>query len=359
MNIKKFLNQITKNWPAKVICLVIAILIYFFHQLSTLSSRTFSIPLEVEAEGNLVPSANFNKYRYVKVTVRAKKDDLAKVSEKDFKAKIVITNETQEGFYKIPVITDCEPQVLLIEPFEIKTSPEYIPITLEEKTFSFVPVEPLLSGNVAYGYEKESVEIFPETVKISGPRSIIGAIKSVQTDEVKIGGITSTSISRVKILNDNSFLEFDRDALFDVVVNVREIDGERTFLKIPVTVTNLPEKFEMPANIPTVDLGLGGKILELEAISKSAIKATVDLSKAEKGGPFEAEIKVSLPKNVKLVSKSLEKVRLVLAEKVSPELNEATETEKSEPQPAYTPAGTITEEVHENAGAKATDTAAR
>ena len=51
MNKKRLLDKILDNWPAKVICLIIAIFLYFFHQASLIDSKTFVVPLQIIENG--------------------------------------------------------------------------------------------------------------------------------------------------------------------------------------------------------------------------------------------------------------------------------------------------------------------
>ena len=59
MNTKRLLDKILDKWPAKVICLVIAIFLYFFHQASLIDSRTVVVPLEIIENGNQVNPNNY------------------------------------------------------------------------------------------------------------------------------------------------------------------------------------------------------------------------------------------------------------------------------------------------------------
>ena len=51
MNIKHLLDKILDKWPAKAVCLIIAIFLYFFHQASLIDSKTFVVPLNIIENG--------------------------------------------------------------------------------------------------------------------------------------------------------------------------------------------------------------------------------------------------------------------------------------------------------------------
>ena len=46
MNLNDLKYKITNNWAIKIICLMVAIVIYIFHQVSMLDRKVISIPLE-------------------------------------------------------------------------------------------------------------------------------------------------------------------------------------------------------------------------------------------------------------------------------------------------------------------------
>lgn len=97
MSIKQFLDKILKNWPVKVTCFVMAVLIYFFHQISTIDKKTFVVPLEVKSEGAMVLSGGYERHRNVKIIVRARAEQLASVSEKDLRAYVDLSSQSSAG----------------------------------------------------------------------------------------------------------------------------------------------------------------------------------------------------------------------------------------------------------------------
>ena len=101
MNIKALFEKFTKDWPAKVICLCLAIFIYSFHQIITLDSKTLMIPMQIISDGNLTTKDVCPNF--VKVVFRTDSSHIASVNSKDIKAFINLTAYTQEGFYDVPV----------------------------------------------------------------------------------------------------------------------------------------------------------------------------------------------------------------------------------------------------------------
>ena len=82
MNTKHLLDKILDKWPAKVICLVIAIFLYFFHQASLIDSKTVVVPLQIIENGIVMHMGNTPKS--VSVVVRAEDETIKSLSDKLF-----------------------------------------------------------------------------------------------------------------------------------------------------------------------------------------------------------------------------------------------------------------------------------
>ena len=65
MNIKALFEKFTKDWPAKVICLCLAIFIYSFHQIITLDSKTLMIPMQIISDGNTCHSLRSMRQKHI------------------------------------------------------------------------------------------------------------------------------------------------------------------------------------------------------------------------------------------------------------------------------------------------------
>ena len=78
MTLSQRLKKIKEDWVVIVISLLAAIFLYVFYQISDLDTTTFSVPLKIEANGNLllekeVPSR-------IKLTVKGKPEDIGRLS---------------------------------------------------------------------------------------------------------------------------------------------------------------------------------------------------------------------------------------------------------------------------------------
>ena len=92
MNTKRLLDKVLNKWPAKVVCLVIAIFLYFFHQASMIDSKTFVVPLQIIEDGMVMPVGNTPGS--VSVVVRAGEEVIKAVLPSDISASVSLDSIT-------------------------------------------------------------------------------------------------------------------------------------------------------------------------------------------------------------------------------------------------------------------------
>ena len=51
MSIRQLIEKILNKWPAKIICFLLAIFLYVFHQVSLVEKKSFVVPLRVTENG--------------------------------------------------------------------------------------------------------------------------------------------------------------------------------------------------------------------------------------------------------------------------------------------------------------------
>ena len=315
MSIKQFLERILQNWPVKIICFVLGIMIYFFHQLSSLERKTFTVPLEIKDNGMMVPGGSWDKYRYVRITVRGMRDQLASVSENDFRTYLDISYQTHEGEFVFPVIVQPSERIMLMEPLEIRTNPESVPLAVEKRAVKFVGIRPSISGSPAYGYEQAGSSVTPSTVRIEGPRSLVEGTSFVYTDEVSVQNASTSLESRVGILDSNKLITFDSVDSVRVTVVIRPEGSSKEFALIPVALRNLRSGLEIQGEAPVVTLAVTGDLLVLDSLTPEMLSVTADCGGITEPGEYSVSVRVSVPLNVTLVSQSVDTVPVTVTRK--------------------------------------------
>ena len=196
MNKKRLLDKILDNWPAKVICLIIAIFLYFFHQASLIDSKTFVIPLQIIEDGMVMHVGNVPDS--VSIVVRAGDETIKSVLPTDISASVSLKKKKKKGTYKLPVKITLSESLMEYDPFEVKLKDDSITIDVDTKAIKYVPLAPSIVGEVAHGYEIESISMSPSTVEIAGPQSILDATEQIYTTRLNVSNAEITQLDFIK-----------------------------------------------------------------------------------------------------------------------------------------------------------------
>ena len=334
MKIKQLLNKLLENWPAKVICLALALLLYFFYNLSLLDKKTFTLLVSTIENGQMTSETDKNTIKSVKVTVHAKQEQLAGINEDDLNAYIDISSQTTEGTFDFPVLIETSPRLKLMDPLEITSVPEKIKTTVEEKKFKYLPVKTSMVGNPARGYEVLSVTVVPTYARIDGPRSIVDSLSQIFTGAIDVEGIYRSTEYDVPLINDNQFLKLSETQTVKVTVDLVQSQTSTTFSQVGVTSIGLPDSLYIANGPFSVSLNLTGTVLALERLSESQILAIANCSSVTEPGEYDIPIEITVPSGIQVDAQSIQAVHIAVEsslEEINEEIPENTTNEVEEP----------------------------
>jgi YbbR domain-containing protein len=201
---RKFLIKTIENWPAKVLSIALALLLFIFHRMSNLSDRFFSVPLNVEVRGNMIPSSSYP--RTIRVSLRGDAVSINSILEDDIDAYVNLTRFETLGYYRVPVLVRRKGTALGVEPLEINVEPMELSIALDNKISKYVPLAANIRGQVEEGYVLSSFSLNPTQVVIDGPSELMGTIRELTTDYIDLNGRTGDFSVMVSILNQDPLL---------------------------------------------------------------------------------------------------------------------------------------------------------
>lgn len=314
MKVNSILKKITENWVAKVLCFVVAIMIYTFHQTTIFSRKTFAVPLNVIANGSVVPIENHPDF--VRVTVRTNGDQISMLNADTVTARIDLNTYVEEGSFDVPVSISISPELRTLEPLEIKVKPEYIPILLEKKLEEYIDVEASVTGNPAAGYVLTGVSVSPPTAFVTGPRSIVSAVESIKTDKIDVTGANQTTRVTSHLRNENPYLKVNTLNEIVVTYTIEPIQLTKHFSNIPVNVRNLSPMFLLNGSPGSVSFDLHGPEIRLSNYSIGADTVYIDCSAISEPGAYSLPVRFSLPLGVtaRAINADIINVTVVLSE---------------------------------------------
>lgn len=328
MKVKQFIERISHDWLAKVVCFVIALIFYLFYHWSTVEKKVFVVPLHTKAENGIVAAGTYPSD--VRVLVRAMPEELSGLRETDFFAYLDLNYLAKAGTYSVPVHITLSENVMAaaVDPLEIKVMPETVTLTVEEQISAFVPIQPLVSGKPAYGYELKSVTVQPPEAMLTGPRSMVENCQRLQTKPVSADGLTGSATKEALLESPGIFLTSDSEETVAVTFEIAPIIVERTYDRLRVNLTNVAERLEASAS-DTFSVTIRGTQNAIEKYSPSGYVLYANCSQVSEAGTVEVPLSISIPSQFTVVGDVPKTVTVIFKEKPAPLEAEISQAEEA------------------------------
>jgi len=273
MNRKAFLDRLVENWPAKIICLTLSLLLFLFYRIGTLEQRFFSVPLVVKNSGDLAPAVNYP--RMVRITVRGESNSIHPIIEDDVIAYIDLSGFSREGEFRVPVRTRLKGTALDVEPLEVSVEPSELQMRLEYRVVRKIDIVPAFRGYPEAGFEFSGYTLNPAIVEVAGPRSLIEKISDVTTDSIDLSARNSSFSGVIGLINPNPLLILTGEGRSEFNVVIDETSLIRTFEDVPFHFENLDESYFVEPDVPTGTIQLKGTQNNLSALELPSNALTV------------------------------------------------------------------------------------
>jgi len=262
LNARNLLLKASENWPAKVISIGVAIMLFIFHRMSTLEERFFSVPLTIERSGPLVPSSPYP--RMIRVNLRGEAASIFSMMESDIEVYVNIDGLEQPGIYTIPIQWRQRNMAQGTEPVQITVDPMEITLSLDHRLSRAVPVTANLRGHIETGHAMLSYSLNPNQVVIDGPAGIISGIPEIFTEPIDLDGRRSDFSVTAVVLNPDPLIIIRGSGTSEFQGSVTQIIPVRNITNVPIAITGLHEGL-------SGELEIGAAILRLEGESQDAL----------------------------------------------------------------------------------------
>lgn len=309
MKSSRVAERITNNWPAKILSVAAAVLLFFFYRISTLEQRYITVPLDVVANGYYTPSAPLPAT--VRVTLRGKADTIFGIREADIEAYVDLTTFRGEGIYRVPVQIRKKGSALDVD-VEIRVDPIDVAVTLERAVQKTVQVFANVKGFPARGYQLGQYLLTPDRVVIEGPQSRVGSIADVSTGPIDLAGKTADFTTRVDLdVSDPTVRVIGNDSVeFHGIV--QPIVIIKTIEPIDIVPMDLAPDLRLKADVTTGSIRVQGNQLAIERIKPGDITLTVDCAQIRGPGVHVLPTKPSVPAGISVLGFSPQTVSLTI-----------------------------------------------
>lgn len=176
-----------RNFGLKVLSICIATLLWLVVAGERVVERVLRVPIELQ---NLPPDLEIvsNPPEMVEVRVRGASGFLTRMTPGDTSA--VIDLRTARPGRRLFHLTPG----LVSAPYGLETvqiSPSTLTMEFETTGVRVLPVQPILDGVPAEGFEMTSVRAEPATVEVAGPESALKRLEEAITETIVVSGRTS------------------------------------------------------------------------------------------------------------------------------------------------------------------------
>ena len=300
MMLPQKLSRLLNDWPAKVISLVAAILIYVFYQISILETKNIASPLAVYENGSVRVISMTEKN--IHITIKGRKEDVVALESSDFKTYIDLSSFVDEGEYEVPVRVQLSENATILEGLEILVSPSSVKVSLAEYTSAYVPVVASINGNPAHGYELGDVIVDPPAIKIYGPKNIVDSIESLITEDISLNDRAESFVLETGIINDNTELEFPDTNRVSVSAGLLQTTTKKVYTDVPVSVLKPSEPYYVEIPELYVKVTLQGTVINLDNYVIPRGTFYVDCSSLKDAGKYTLSVKNNRIRNGEIMN---------------------------------------------------------
>ncbi|MDR3248727.1 MAG: hypothetical protein LBT39_08065 [Treponema sp.] len=300
LNPRKILQGAAENWVAKVLSIALALVIFMFHRMTTMESKSLPPrPLLLELPAHLCPSQPYA--RMVRITLRGEKNNIEAVLPDDVEAYIDLNQYESPGAYHVPIRIRKKGTAQGVEPLELAVDPMEMIIELDYKSNKYVPLTANINGSLEPGFDLVSHTLSPTQVVLEGPTGLLDSVLELYTDAIDLNGRNADFSVSVNILNPDPLLTIRGNGMTEFKGFVHSRIDVRTFGNLPVILSGLDPRFIAVVDIRTATVRLEGSRGELDAFSPPGSFLTVDCSPVTEEGHYSLPVKVALPPSLSLI----------------------------------------------------------
>ncbi len=312
MTTGRFFKVITRNWAAKLFCFAIAVVIVLFNRMGKIEDRTMNIPFKLYTNSEYLIVQDIP--RTIKVSLRGNKDDIYSILSTDLTAFADFTNVAENGSYSRPIKIERSGSALYITPLEIHTTPNQINLAFERKTIKRIPLEPVVRGTPAEGYEISGTFLSPNFVTVEGPESVLATISSFKTTAVDLDGHSDNFSVQVGVENNNKFVQvLNTDVRLSL--SIAKIMVVRTVQNVSILLADCADNLTAVPNVQAGSIKLEVNSRRADTVQASSMKLVAELGSIKEPGTYILPLKPAIPNGMNMVGFSPETVEVTVTSK--------------------------------------------
>jgi YbbR domain-containing protein len=178
-----------------------------------------------------------------------------------------------------------------------------------------LPVNPIVTGTLATGFEIGSVTVSPPVALVEGDADALAALVRVDTDPISVSG-AATDLTRTVPLDLPDGVESISGGSVTVTITLQPVAATRTF-SAGIVLSGARDDRTYSLSTASVLVTVGGTVAALDGLDPRALAVVADVDGLAPGS-HRIKLKISLPADVKLVATSPPEVTVIVTQNPSP-----------------------------------------
>ena len=313
-----------KDFLAKGVCLLLAVILWAFIVSAKTETQRFKVPIMVKNLPSDLAVASMSD-RVATIVLEGRKEELKSVNIKTIKAMIDLSDAKigDPKTYQIQI----EKQI----PEDISISPvnSDVIVSVDQKEDKWIAVVPSIVGTVEKGKIIIDKTVVPERVMISGPKSIIADIESVNTEDVSVDNESSDIQRKAELKTEkNKDIAFSENTV-TVKVTITDLK-DLAVVNAPVKVRNGNRDYSY--EIKDHDVAVYVRLRNNLAVATDDVEAFIDMGRINVKKLFGNNEKISaiqeMPIVVRGIKITMADIISIMPKKTQIKISKKTETAK-------------------------------
>jgi YbbR domain-containing protein len=198
-----------------------------------------------------------------------------------------------------------------LRPLEVTppTARVVIPVFSDQQSRT-LPVNAIITGAPAAGFEVESVTVQPQVVLVAGDADQLVNLTRVDTAPISMTGVSENETVKVPLALPTGVVAVD-DSPITVIVKIRPVTATRTF-SAGLRLVGAANDLTYALSTDRVLVTIGGSTADLDRLSGATLVMDLDVT-GLKVGVHQVAVTANLPAGTTLVAASPPKVTVTIA----------------------------------------------
>ncbi len=207
----------SKDWLIKLLSLGLGIFLWYFVAGADQVDSTITMPIELVNLPTDLVIANPSFKQEIEVSLRGPRS-LVQGARDQHLSRRVDLSKVQPGPFTIQNTSDTInlPRGLSL----VRLQPTNIVLQLDRLSQKNLPIHPVTEGVLTPGYALRHITLSPDNIRVSGPKTLLDSIATLQTKAIDINGLRDTATKQVPVTIPPELLELIGETVVGATIEI-------------------------------------------------------------------------------------------------------------------------------------------